>query len=163
MEAQSILLEHTLILSGDTVDSASVWQGWPSKTHTSLDVYRDELKQQLRRSTLAYERQPSCLSKWVTFNFSGLFRRPQRSYDFEDEVMHSNSRDAELGLRSMSSSRSDESDADDSDEDAHSFITTRSRNTNRGSYRGARTVRFGPDSVTTFENYSERSPLLTYR
>ena len=28
MEKHSIMLEHTLVLSGESVDSGSVWQGW---------------------------------------------------------------------------------------------------------------------------------------
>jgi carbonic anhydrase/acetyltransferase-like protein (isoleucine patch superfamily) len=36
----SIMQEHTLVLAGDTVDSGSVWQGWPSNKITPLEIYR---------------------------------------------------------------------------------------------------------------------------
>jgi hypothetical protein len=36
----SIMQEHTLVLAGDTVDSGSVWQGWPSNNITPLEIYR---------------------------------------------------------------------------------------------------------------------------
>jgi hypothetical protein len=31
MDGHAILLEHTLILAGETVEAGSVWQGWPSQ------------------------------------------------------------------------------------------------------------------------------------
>jgi acetyltransferase-like isoleucine patch superfamily enzyme len=40
MENNSILLEHTLVISGDRVDAGSVWQGWPSEVHTPLREHR---------------------------------------------------------------------------------------------------------------------------
>jgi hypothetical protein len=36
----SIMQEHTLVLAGDTVDSGSAWQGWPSHQITPLEIYR---------------------------------------------------------------------------------------------------------------------------
>lgn len=43
MSDYSLMLEHTLVLAGDVVDSGSVWQGWPSSTHISLEVHRKNL------------------------------------------------------------------------------------------------------------------------
>jgi hypothetical protein len=43
MDDHSILLEHTLILAGDTVDTRTVWQGWPSKVSKSLKQHEDGL------------------------------------------------------------------------------------------------------------------------
>lgn len=40
MSDYSIMQEHTLVLAGDTVDSGSVWQGWPSNQITPLEIYR---------------------------------------------------------------------------------------------------------------------------
>lgn len=40
MEDNSILLEHTLVISGDRVDAGSVWQGWPSQIHHPLAEHR---------------------------------------------------------------------------------------------------------------------------
>lgn len=39
----SIMQEHTLVLAGDTVDSGSVWQGWPSHQITPLEIYRQSV------------------------------------------------------------------------------------------------------------------------
>lgn len=41
MEKHSILLEHTLVLAGENVDSGFVWQGWPSSTTLTLSAHRD--------------------------------------------------------------------------------------------------------------------------
>jgi hypothetical protein len=41
----SIMQEHTLVLAGDTVDSGSVWQGWPSNKITPLEIYRKNVIQ----------------------------------------------------------------------------------------------------------------------
>lgn len=46
---KSILLEHTLILAGDVVDSGTVWQGWPSKTQISLEEHRMNVQSMLHR------------------------------------------------------------------------------------------------------------------
>ena len=43
MSDYSIMLEHTLVLAGDIVDSGAVWQGWPSSTHISLERHRKTL------------------------------------------------------------------------------------------------------------------------
>jgi hypothetical protein len=40
MEDNSILLEHTLVLSGEVVDRKEVRQGWPIFTHISLQEHR---------------------------------------------------------------------------------------------------------------------------
>ena len=43
MSDYSIMQEHTLVLAGDTVDSGSVWQGWPSNQIIPLEIYRKEV------------------------------------------------------------------------------------------------------------------------
>ena len=40
MEDNSILLEHTLVLSGEEVDKNGVRQGWPISKHLSLEEHR---------------------------------------------------------------------------------------------------------------------------
>lgn len=40
MEAHSILLEHTLVLAGEQVESGSVWQGWPNRSQVPLKDHR---------------------------------------------------------------------------------------------------------------------------
>jgi hypothetical protein len=49
MGRSSILLEHTLILSGDAVDAHTVWQGWPSKVEQRLTEYQRKLSLRLAR------------------------------------------------------------------------------------------------------------------
>lgn len=39
MEDGSILLEHTLVLAGESVDADTVWQGWPSDVQMSRKNY----------------------------------------------------------------------------------------------------------------------------
>lgn len=36
-------MEHTLVISGETVDYGSVWQGWPSQLHYPIREHRDGL------------------------------------------------------------------------------------------------------------------------
>jgi len=62
MDAHSMLLEHTLILAGDSVDSMTVWQGWPSKTRKSMKQHRKELFSLLHRLNEMYER--TCCQQW---------------------------------------------------------------------------------------------------
>lgn len=47
MEAGSILLEHTLVLAGESVDANFVWQGWPSNVQISLETYLENQEFQL--------------------------------------------------------------------------------------------------------------------
>jgi hypothetical protein len=51
MENYSILLEHTLVISGEVVDEGMVWQGWPSIVHYPLREHRDGLTHLLSTST----------------------------------------------------------------------------------------------------------------
>ena len=44
MEDGSILLEHTLVLAGESVDSNTVWQGWPSDVQMTLKDYYSHLQ-----------------------------------------------------------------------------------------------------------------------
>lgn len=41
------MLEHTLVLSGETVDTGSVWQGWPALKRFSLQDYRRDMRRVL--------------------------------------------------------------------------------------------------------------------
>ena len=43
MGSYSILREHTLVMAGDSVDSATVWQGWPATNSLTLEQYYEEL------------------------------------------------------------------------------------------------------------------------
>ena len=43
MEDRSILLEHTLVLAGESVDNDTVWQGWPSDVQMSLQDYQQHI------------------------------------------------------------------------------------------------------------------------
>mmetsp|Transcript_1799 Transcript_1799/g.2830 ORF Transcript_1799/g.2830 Transcript_1799/m.2830 type:complete len:1652 (-) Transcript_1799:132-5087(-) len=52
MADHSIMLEHTLVLAGDCIDTGSVWQGWPSCTHNSLDVYRKNVMRMVDQETV---------------------------------------------------------------------------------------------------------------
>jgi hypothetical protein len=50
MEGRSVLLEHTLVLAGEAVESGSVWQGWPSASQQSLPAHRLRMKALLDKS-----------------------------------------------------------------------------------------------------------------
>eukprot|EP01038_Epipyxis_sp_PR26KG_P009637 gene9637-12976_t len=45
MEAESMLLEHTLVMSGEVVDTGSVWQGWPSRAQMTRAQHRRNIDQ----------------------------------------------------------------------------------------------------------------------
>ena len=47
MDAHSMLLEHTLVMAGETVDCGSVWQGWPTRSQIALLKHRSTSHQQL--------------------------------------------------------------------------------------------------------------------
>jgi len=42
MEPRSMLLEHTLVMPGETVDTETVVQGWPSRKQLSRIAFMDE-------------------------------------------------------------------------------------------------------------------------
>ncbi len=50
MEGRSVLLEHTLVLAGETVECGAVWQGWPSASQRSLAGHRSHSKALLDKS-----------------------------------------------------------------------------------------------------------------
>ena len=51
MEADSMLLEHTLMLGGDIAASGTVWQGWPGDlVATQLQPTRAKLQQRIASS-----------------------------------------------------------------------------------------------------------------
>ena len=52
MGYRGMLLEHTLILSGDSVSSLSVWQGWPSKVELPLKIHQRNVQRRLRIAAL---------------------------------------------------------------------------------------------------------------
>jgi hypothetical protein len=58
-DARSAMLEHTLVLAGECVDSGTVWQGWPSKKQIPLLEYRNSVRKMLddvhRQRRAAYE------------------------------------------------------------------------------------------------------------
>jgi len=39
MEPYSMLLEHSLVMPGDTVDERTVLQGWPTRLHMTREEY----------------------------------------------------------------------------------------------------------------------------
>merc|ERR1711991_624332 len=43
MEDGSVLLEHTLVLAGESVDADTVWQGWPSDVQMSRKNYESHI------------------------------------------------------------------------------------------------------------------------
>lgn len=47
MQSHSILLEHTLVLSGEEVEAGAVWQGWPTRQQMSLKEHRQLLEAKL--------------------------------------------------------------------------------------------------------------------
>jgi hypothetical protein len=54
MESHSILLEHTLVLSGENVNAGTVWQGWPSRQQVDLKDYRRTIHRILNRISYQY-------------------------------------------------------------------------------------------------------------
>ena len=52
MEDNAILLEHTLVISGEVVDKMGVRQGWPINTHMSLEEHRIGLLKMLSTQDL---------------------------------------------------------------------------------------------------------------
>lgn len=44
LDAHSVLLEHTLVMAGEVVESGTVWQGWPARSRRSLVQHRAEVK-----------------------------------------------------------------------------------------------------------------------
>lgn len=57
MEPHSILLEHTLVLTGELVSRCSVWQGWPCREQIRLLSYRGRMWAHLRSESLLRQRQ----------------------------------------------------------------------------------------------------------
>ena len=45
-----MLLEHTLVLAGETVECGTAWQGWPSASQRSLNSHRSHVKALLDKS-----------------------------------------------------------------------------------------------------------------
>jgi hypothetical protein len=76
MEDHSILLEHTLVLAGETVDSGSVWQGWPSQVHYPIGEHRAGLTNLL--STKDLELMSIFLSTNSASSLSALKRKKRR-------------------------------------------------------------------------------------
>jgi carbonic anhydrase/acetyltransferase-like protein (isoleucine patch superfamily) len=60
MDSYSILLEHTLVLAGDVVDSGSVLQGWPSNNHIYLAHHRERMKLLLDDNMLQRKSMQKC-------------------------------------------------------------------------------------------------------
>ena len=53
MEDKSILLEHTLVLAGESVDGGTVWQGWPSDVQMSLKDYQEHISNTIDEAVYA--------------------------------------------------------------------------------------------------------------
>lgn len=53
MEDGSILLEHTLVLAGESADSNTVWQGWPSDVQMDLHDYQAHIKSNIDEAIIA--------------------------------------------------------------------------------------------------------------
>jgi hypothetical protein len=62
MDDHSIMLEHTLVLSGETVDTGSVWQGWPAGKKFFLEDYRIDMSRVLTETFFKYKRHNSTLT-----------------------------------------------------------------------------------------------------
>jgi carbonic anhydrase/acetyltransferase-like protein (isoleucine patch superfamily) len=78
MEDHSILLEHTLVISGETVDRGSVWQGWPSQLHYPLREHRDGLTNLL--STRDLDLMTVFLSTNSASSMASMIRRKKRQH-----------------------------------------------------------------------------------
>ena len=76
MESNSILLEHTLVISGDRVDAGTVWQGWPSQVHYPLGEHRTGLTNLL--STRDLELMSIFLSTNSASSLATMKRRRRR-------------------------------------------------------------------------------------
>ena len=51
MDDHSVMLEHTLVLAGEVVDSGMVWQGWPCTKQFSLEAHRRSVRAHLEDLT----------------------------------------------------------------------------------------------------------------
>jgi len=78
MEDHSVLLEHTLVISGEMVDSGSVWQGWPSHLHYPLGEHRSGLTNLL--STKDLELMSIFLSTNSASSIASMKRRKRRQH-----------------------------------------------------------------------------------
>lgn len=103
MEDYSILQEHTLVLAGECVDTCTVWQGWPSETQKSLEVYRESVRKALDH----------VIQRYFLFNddkIKGKKRRKRPDIDIESpKVSSSNKSDRfKLPLKKRSNSDADQ-------------------------------------------------------
>ena len=87
MENHSIMLEHTLVLAGDTVDCGQVWQGWPSKNQLNLTAYREKLWKKLASAYIEYERRNMVKINTSTSSGSLSGSQSQHKKVREDEVL----------------------------------------------------------------------------
>lgn len=94
MEPHAVMQEHTLVLAGETVDSGSVWQGWPSKSQTSLESHRQVMQSLLDdavsgavlldgRDRTDDENPPRRRNRAVSFSK----KRPEKYLDIETEPL----------------------------------------------------------------------------
>lgn len=65
------MLEHTLVLSGETVDTGSVWQGWPAEKKFFLEDYRIDIRRALTKAFF----------KRLSTTLTGSTRRSSKSSD----------------------------------------------------------------------------------
>jgi hypothetical protein len=81
MEDHSILMEHTLVISGETVDYGSVWQGWPSQLHYPIREHRDGLTNLLSSKDL--DLMTIFLSTNSASSMASMIRRKKRQHAAE--------------------------------------------------------------------------------
>jgi hypothetical protein len=81
MEDHSILMEHTLVISGETVDYGSVWQGWPSQLHYPIREHRDGLTNLLSSKDL--DLMSIFLSTNSASSMASMIRRKKRQHAAE--------------------------------------------------------------------------------
>jgi hypothetical protein len=70
MEDHSIMLEHTLVLSGETVDKGKVWQGWPAGKKFLLEEYREDLRRALTEAYFKRLHTPRVGAPIISLNSS---------------------------------------------------------------------------------------------
>jgi hypothetical protein len=84
MSDYSVMQEHTLVLAGDTVDSGSVWQGWPSHQITPLEIYRKQVIQLVNRAVF---RSAAATTLGSEYGSQGLAKRERDRKEMQAQMM----------------------------------------------------------------------------
>lgn len=79
MQPHSILLEHTLVMAGESVESEIVWQGWPNRVQYSLWDYRLYMSE-----LLAYHIQYDYKNNRYTFSSADSLDSSDLSHTVEE-------------------------------------------------------------------------------